>query len=250
MCQWCHCMTMDGPTALPREPSKDPRRAMPAGAWWPRAISRRCAAGASASMATASISPSSTGCTAGRPRSSPPASPVSICSPRRWWCSSATPSRRFGPRRVMLIGACCFGSAVALLAFINALWQLYLVYLLMAVGAATMHVGAISTVVGLWFDTQAPARHQPGAERRKLRRHLDHAAAGAGDRALWIFQRHPRRDAGDGGGAAAGDRVLDRPPGRRRRDGRRRAARPPPGPGEARCAARSSGAWRRRSRWR
>ena len=39
---------------------------------------------------------------------------------------------RFGPRRVMFLGACCFGSAVTLLAFITALWQLYLVYLLMA----------------------------------------------------------------------------------------------------------------------
>jgi MFS family permease len=64
---------------------------------------------------------------------------------------------RFGPRRVMLTGACCFGSAVTLLAFITALWQLYLVYLLMAVGAATMHVGAISTVVGLWFDRKRPS---------------------------------------------------------------------------------------------
>jgi len=63
---------------------------------------------------------------------------------------------RFGPRRVMLVGACCFSAAVALLAVIDALWQLYLVYLLMAVGAATMHVGAISTVVGLWFDGKRP----------------------------------------------------------------------------------------------
>jgi MFS family permease len=63
---------------------------------------------------------------------------------------------RFGPRRVMLIGACCFSAAVALFAIIDALWQLYLVYLLMAVGAATMHVGAISTVVGLWFDGKRP----------------------------------------------------------------------------------------------
>jgi MFS family permease len=63
---------------------------------------------------------------------------------------------RFGPRRVLLIGACCFGGAVMSLAFITALWQLYLVYLLMAVGAATMHVGAISTVVGLWFDKKRP----------------------------------------------------------------------------------------------
>jgi len=61
---------------------------------------------------------------------------------------------RLGPRLVMLIGACFFGIAVALLAVITELWQLYLAYLLMAVGAASMHVGAISNVVGLWFDRQ------------------------------------------------------------------------------------------------
>jgi len=60
----------------------------------------------------------------------------------------------FGPRRVMLIGGACFGGAVALLAFITDLWQLYIVYLLMAVGAASMHVGSISNVIGLWFDRQ------------------------------------------------------------------------------------------------
>jgi MFS family permease len=61
---------------------------------------------------------------------------------------------RFGPRLVMLTGACCFGAAVAALALVTAPWQLYAVYLVMAFGAATMHVGAISNVVGLWFDRQ------------------------------------------------------------------------------------------------
>ena len=42
-----------------RPTRRNPRRAMPAGAWCWRAISRRCSAGASASTATASISPSS-----------------------------------------------------------------------------------------------------------------------------------------------------------------------------------------------
>ena len=59
---------------------------------------------------------------------------------------------RLGPKRAMLGGACCFGGAVVLLSVINAPWQLYPVYALMAAGAATMHVGAISNVVGLWFD--------------------------------------------------------------------------------------------------
>jgi MFS family permease len=61
---------------------------------------------------------------------------------------------RQGPRRVVLVGACCLCGSVALLAFVTALWQLYAVYLLMAVGSATMHVASISNVLGLWFDRQ------------------------------------------------------------------------------------------------
>jgi predicted MFS family arabinose efflux permease len=54
----------------------------------------------------------------------------------------------------MLIGGSCFAVAVALIAVVTELWQLYAAYLIMAVGAATMHVGSISNVVGLWFDRQ------------------------------------------------------------------------------------------------
>src|SRR6185503_15415378 len=61
---------------------------------------------------------------------------------------------RLGPRRVLLTGAACMGSAVALLAFITAPWQLFAAYLLLATGAAAMHTGAITTIVGLWFDRQ------------------------------------------------------------------------------------------------
>jgi MFS family permease len=63
---------------------------------------------------------------------------------------------RLGPRRVLLIGASCLGSSVALLAFVAAPWQLYAVYLLMAVGSAATHIGAITNVLGLWFDRQRP----------------------------------------------------------------------------------------------
>jgi MFS family permease len=59
---------------------------------------------------------------------------------------------RFGPRRVMLIGGLSFAVAVTLLALATALWQIYVAYLIMAVGAASMHVGAISNVIGRWFD--------------------------------------------------------------------------------------------------
>ena len=46
------------------------------------------------------------------------------------------------------------GSAVTLLAFITAPWQLFAAYLILATGAAAMHTGAITTIVGLWFDRQ------------------------------------------------------------------------------------------------
>jgi MFS family permease len=61
---------------------------------------------------------------------------------------------RLGPRRVVLSGGACMGAAVALLAFITTPWQLYAVYLLLATGAAAMHTGAITTILGLWFDRQ------------------------------------------------------------------------------------------------
>ena len=140
---------------------------------------------------------------------------------------------RLGPRLVMLIGACCFGSAVALLAVITALWQLYLAYMLMAVGAASMHVGAITNVVGLWFDRQ-----------RGLA--LSLALNGASSGGILVTpvlvlaiahygfsQRHHRRRRRDGRDPAAGDRALDRPP-RCRRQQR---------PGTTPAAA----AWTRRS---
>jgi hypothetical protein len=53
---------------------------------------------------------------------------------------------------MMLIGTCLLGTAMTLLAFIARPWQLYAVYLILAVGVVALHTGAISNVVGLWFD--------------------------------------------------------------------------------------------------
>jgi MFS family permease len=61
---------------------------------------------------------------------------------------------RLGPRAIVLMGTACMSSAVMLLAFITAPWQLFAAYLLLATGAAAMHTGAITTIVGLWFDRQ------------------------------------------------------------------------------------------------
>lgn len=59
-----------------------------------------------------------------------------------------------GPRRVVLIGGACMAAAVGLLAFVTRPWQFYAVYLVLAIGAAAMHTGAITTILGLWFDRQ------------------------------------------------------------------------------------------------
>jgi MFS family permease len=61
---------------------------------------------------------------------------------------------RLGPRRVVLTGTGFLASAVLALAFVAAPWQLYAAYLVLAAGAAAMHTGAITTIVGLWFDRQ------------------------------------------------------------------------------------------------
>ena len=213
-----------------------------------RCSSRRCSAGGLAFTATASTSPSSTGCTAGRPRSFPPRITGFYLLTAALVVFVSDAIARLGPRRVMLVGACCFGIAVALMAFIDALWQLYLVYLLMAVGAATMHVGAISNVVGLWFDRQralAISLALNGASS---------AASWSRRRWCWRLRRYGFSNAMVG--AAVVMAVVLLPAiafgsiGPALAHAGRPAPAAAPGRGEARCAARSSGAWPRRSRWR
>jgi MFS family permease len=59
---------------------------------------------------------------------------------------------RVGVRSFVLSGVACFGASIALLAMISAPWQLLAVYLLMSFGWSTMSVGAITNILGLWFD--------------------------------------------------------------------------------------------------
>jgi cyanate permease len=60
--------------------------------------------------------------------------------------------RRLGARACVIAGAASFAGAVAALPFITAPAQLFGVYLLMAVGWATMSVGAITNILGMSFD--------------------------------------------------------------------------------------------------
>ena len=60
--------------------------------------------------------------------------------------------RRFGVRAAMLFGAVTLAVSTAALPFIAEPWQLFAAYLVMAFAWASMSVGAITNIVGLWFD--------------------------------------------------------------------------------------------------
>ena len=62
--------------------------------------------------------------------------------------------RRLGARACVLIGSLAFAVSVAALPFIVTPVHLFAVYLLMAVGWATMSVGAITNILGQWFDAK------------------------------------------------------------------------------------------------
>ena len=62
--------------------------------------------------------------------------------------------RHLGARACVLIGAFAFAGSVAALPFIATPVQLFAVYLLMAVGWAAMSVGAITNILGLWFEAK------------------------------------------------------------------------------------------------
>jgi MFS family permease len=62
--------------------------------------------------------------------------------------------RRLGARACVLTGSLAFAVSVAALPFISAPVHLFGVYLLMAVGWATMSVGAITNILGQWFDAK------------------------------------------------------------------------------------------------
>src|SRR5262245_49624697 len=60
--------------------------------------------------------------------------------------------RRLGLRTFVLFGIGCFGASITLIGMIRTPWQLLAVYLVMSFGWAAMSVGAITNILGLWFD--------------------------------------------------------------------------------------------------
>ena len=62
--------------------------------------------------------------------------------------------RRFGSRACLVAGVCCLALSTAALGRIDAPWQLYAVYALMAFGWAGTSLGAITNTLGLWFTAR------------------------------------------------------------------------------------------------
>jgi MFS family permease len=58
---------------------------------------------------------------------------------------------RFGPRPIMIIGALIAGLGFGLLSLVQELWQLYLVYLFIAIGWSASSMIPINTVITHWF---------------------------------------------------------------------------------------------------
>ena len=59
---------------------------------------------------------------------------------------------RLGLRTFVLLGVACFGASTAMVGTVRLPWQLFAVYLLMSFGWATMSAGAITNILGIWFD--------------------------------------------------------------------------------------------------
>lgn len=61
---------------------------------------------------------------------------------------------RFGPRRMVLVGACALALGVALLPEARAPWHVHGAFVVMSLGWATMSGAAINAIVAPWFETK------------------------------------------------------------------------------------------------
>ena len=60
--------------------------------------------------------------------------------------------RALGPRRLLITGVVAMASGTLLVGQVTAVWQLYLAYVLIALGWAGTSLAAINNTLGLWFD--------------------------------------------------------------------------------------------------
>ena len=62
--------------------------------------------------------------------------------------------RRLGVRACVLVGAFALAGSSASLPFVREPWHLFAAYFVMAFAWATMSIGAITNILGLWFDAK------------------------------------------------------------------------------------------------
>lgn len=60
--------------------------------------------------------------------------------------------RALGPRRLLITGVVAMAAGTLLVGQVTAVWQLYLAYVLIALGWAGTSLAAINNTLGLWFD--------------------------------------------------------------------------------------------------
>ncbi|MBW1775561.1 MAG: MFS transporter, partial [Deltaproteobacteria bacterium] len=58
---------------------------------------------------------------------------------------------RYGPSPTLLLGSLCMGLGFVILSGVHELWQLYAVYVLIAIGFSATHSVPISTLISNWF---------------------------------------------------------------------------------------------------
>ena len=58
---------------------------------------------------------------------------------------------RYGPKWILILGAVVIGIGFLLLSFINSVWQLYLLYFVMAIGFSCTSLVPINTLIANWF---------------------------------------------------------------------------------------------------
>ena len=62
--------------------------------------------------------------------------------------------RRFGVRACVLVGTLALAGSAAALPFVREPWHLFAAYFVMSFAWATMSIGAITNILGLWFDAK------------------------------------------------------------------------------------------------
>jgi len=58
---------------------------------------------------------------------------------------------QYGPKWVLILGSLTIGSGYCLLSLIQAVWQLYAVYLVMAIGFSCINIVPVNTLIANWF---------------------------------------------------------------------------------------------------